>query len=199
MALYKKDKDGNIERVKDPNMQIARGATGQPVDPDKLSDEDAQARAAKAEAKRFEPLPDESQEQYEIRMRRMQRSKMTGAQVMEYDALMLKFEKEARYTERLRIEPEPKGEIIAVRSQDNSASNLQVRVKFDSLHPLAPNTTGEITIHGSSVWQGYFEDGENKTRRLPGLPEEGMTGILRSVRDLKDGITLHWSFVADAA
>ncbi len=186
----------HIER--DPAGPL-RCSNGKPIDRDSVAEEDAKTKAAKREAKRFEPLPDETQEQYQMRMRRVQRSKMTGAEVMAYDVLLAKFDRQEREEKRLRIEPNPRGEITVVRGQE--PNNLQVVIKFDPTHPLRPNYTGEILIHGSAIFQftGTKDDeGKRETRRFPRPPEKGMTGELHATRDLRDGITLHWSLILDA-
>jgi len=158
------------------------------------NEEDNAIKAAKNTEREKERRPGETDEEYQIRMEKMLRRKMTGAEVMERDALLAKAERERR----LENEPFPRAEVVAVRSQDGGPNNLQVIISFDRTHPLAPNKGGELILHGSAVFQAYKEDDELRTRRLQ-QPEKGMIGSLRSIRDMRDGITMHWQFVADVA
>lgn len=88
MALYQQDKSGRITRAKDANMLTGRGSDGQRVDAGSAAEEDAQNRIDKAAIQQLNRMPDETQEQYEARTLKAQRAKMTGAEIMERDALL---------------------------------------------------------------------------------------------------------------
>jgi len=180
------------EQYRRPGMTSMQGPTGKPTDPTTLSEEDAAARRAKDEARQLDRQPDESDEQYTVRMRKMKRSRMTGAEVMEYDRQMARLDRE----ERLKREPDCRGTIQSVEDVDGRGVRFRCAVEFDKSHPEAPNRVGEISIDSGRCFQFYNENGEQRMRSLQ-TPLKDTVGVLRWDMNPRDGGKM-WLFVADA-
>ncbi len=171
-------------RIEKDAMGQVRGQSGKRETSEEISEADQQARADREQARTLDRQPDETDEQYHIRMEKVKRSKMGGVEQMEYDQTRAKLDREERTAARLKAEPD----LVAQITATNSVSR-RVTIRFDITHPYAPNQTGEVEVN--RVEQAQPDGG---TRLLPD-PVVGMRGVVKSSCN---GVDIYRCFIADA-